>query len=99
MVLDFKRLRKTWAIFLFFVGAVGMFLTNLLRIFLLFIVGVYISPSFAVGMFHTNVGWILFIIYFFIYWWIVSKVIYKKHLKPRQHKKRDKKGHKKAESR
>ncbi|GIU70303.1 MAG: hypothetical protein KatS3mg002_1539 [Candidatus Woesearchaeota archaeon] len=77
-ILDYKRLKKGLAIALFFVGALGMFLTNILRIFLLFIIGAYYDPKFAVGLFHTNAGWILFIIYFFAYWSIVSKYIYKK---------------------
>ena len=78
MILDYKKLKKGWTFTMFFIGIIGMFITNIIRIFLLYLVGVYISPSFAVGMFHTNVGWILFIIYFFIFWWIVSKYIYKK---------------------
>jgi len=77
-IMDWKRINKKMAILLFFIGAVGMYLTNILRIFILFLVGIYISPKFAVGLFHTNIGWILFIIFFFIYWSIGSKFIYKK---------------------
>lgn len=75
--LDYKKLKKPLAIGLFFVGIIGMFFTNILRILVLFIVGAYYDPKFAIGMFHTNAGWILFILYFFIYWQIVSKYIYK----------------------
>jgi len=77
-ILDYKRLKKPLTILLFAVGAIGMFLTNLIRIFLLFIVGAYIDAKFAIGMFHSNIGWILFIIYFFIFWYFASKVVYKK---------------------
>jgi exosortase/archaeosortase family protein len=77
-ILDYKRLKKPLTIALFFVGAIGMFLTNILRILLLFIVGAYWSPKFAVGMFHTNAGWILFIVYFFVFWYFASKHVYKK---------------------
>ena len=77
-ILDYKRLKKKVAIPLYFVGIIGMFLTNIIRILLLFIVGAYWSPKFAVGMFHSNVGWILFIAYFAIFWWIASKYVYKK---------------------
>ncbi|MEM4710902.1 MAG: archaeosortase/exosortase family protein [Candidatus Woesearchaeota archaeon] len=77
-ILDYKKLKKGLAVLFFFIGAIGMFLTNALRILLLFIIGAYYDPKFAVGMFHTNAGWVLFIIYFFIYWWIVSRFIYKK---------------------
>jgi exosortase/archaeosortase family protein len=80
-ILDYKRLKKTLAIGLFFVGVVGIFFTNILRIFLLFIVGTYIDPKFAINMFHTNVGWVLFISYFFIFWVIASKFIYNKSTK------------------
>lgn len=77
-ILDYKKLKKKLAITLFFVGALGMFITNILRILLLFIVGAYWSPKFAVGMFHTNAGWILFILYFFVFWYFASKHVYKK---------------------
>jgi exosortase/archaeosortase family protein len=77
-ILDYKRLKKGLAVGLFFVGVVGMFFVNILRIFLLFMVGAFIDAKFAIGAFHSNIGWILFIIYFFIYWWIVSKYVYKK---------------------
>jgi exosortase/archaeosortase family protein len=76
-IMDYKRIKKGLAIALFFIGAVGMFFVNVLRILLLFIVGAYIDAKFAVGMFHTNAGWILFILYFFIFWWIASGHIYK----------------------
>lgn len=74
--LDYKRLNKKLAILLFFIGATGMFIVNILRIFLLFIIGAFVSEQFAVGLFHTNVGWILFVIYFGVYWFIVSKFLY-----------------------
>jgi exosortase/archaeosortase family protein len=77
-ILDYKRLKKGLTIALFFVGVIGMFLTNAFRIMALFIVGAYVDPKFAIGLFHTNVGWIFFIIYFFIYWSIVSRFMYKK---------------------
>lgn len=80
-IMDYKRLKKPIAIILFFVGAIGMFLTNALRILLLFIVGAFYDAKFAVGMFHTNAGWVLFIAYFFIFWWIASKYIYKNEKK------------------
>jgi exosortase/archaeosortase family protein len=77
-ILDYKKIKKPLATGLFFLGIIGMFLTNVLRILLLFIVGAYVDAKFAIGLFHTNAGWILFILYFFLYWGIVSKYIYKK---------------------
>lgn len=76
-ILDYKRLRKSLTIAMFFIGVIGMFLTNALRIFLLFLVGAFIDAKFAIGMFHSNIGWILFILYFFIFWWITSRYVYK----------------------
>lgn len=76
-ILEYKRLKKGLAILFYFVGILGMFLTNILRIFLLFIIGAYINAQFAISMFHTNAGWILFIGYFFMFWWIVNHFLYK----------------------
>jgi exosortase/archaeosortase family protein len=58
-----------------------MFITNILRIFLLFLIGAHYSPKLAVGLFHTNLGWILFIVYFGIFWIIAQRFIYKKSAK------------------
>jgi len=77
IILDYKKIKKGLATGLYFIGAIGMFIVNIIRIALLILVGVYISPKFAVGVFHTNIGWILFIVYFFIFWWIASKYVYK----------------------
>ena len=75
-IMDYKRLKKNLAVSLYFIGVIGMFIVNILRILVLFIIGAYIDAKFAVGLFHTNAGWILFIGYFFVYWMIVSKYIY-----------------------
>ncbi|HIJ02610.1 TPA: archaeosortase/exosortase family protein [Candidatus Woesearchaeota archaeon] len=78
IIMDWKKINKKTAAILFIIGAIGMYITNIFRIFMLFLVGIYISPKLAVGVFHTNIGWILFIIFFFIYWNISSRFIYKK---------------------
>jgi exosortase/archaeosortase family protein len=75
-VLDYKRLNKKIMIVMFPIGLAGTYIINILRIFLLFLIGVYISPSFAVGLFHQNIGWILFIAYFFVFYLFASKRIY-----------------------
>lgn len=80
-ILDYPRVRKGVATLCFLIGIVGMFFVNVLRIFLLFLLGAYWSPATALGLFHTNVGWILFIIYFFVFWWIASKFVYRKQKK------------------
>jgi exosortase/archaeosortase family protein len=75
-LLDYTKLNKTRMLLLFPIGAIGMYLINLIRIFLLFLTGIYINPKFAVGLFHQNIGWILFILYFVFFWWIISKRVY-----------------------
>jgi hypothetical protein len=74
--LDWKKMRKKPLIYFFIFGLIGAFLMNILRVYLLMLVGAYISPTFALHAFHTNIGWILFIIYFVIYWYCVSKYVY-----------------------
>lgn len=88
-IIDYKRLKKGPAILAYFIGIVGMFITNVLRIMLLFMVGEYIDAKFAIGLFHTNIGWILFIVYFFIYWYIVSRFLYKDSKKTNKRRKND----------
>ncbi|MEM4398030.1 MAG: archaeosortase/exosortase family protein, partial [Candidatus Woesearchaeota archaeon] len=74
---DRKRLKIIQTIIAFILGLIGMFLTNMIRILLLFIIGAYVSADFALGMFHNNIGWILFIIYFYLFFKIIRKFIYK----------------------
>jgi exosortase/archaeosortase family protein len=76
--LDHKRIKTTPFWVATAIGIVGIYFVNILRLFLLILTGIYISPDFAVGMFHTNVGWILFVIYFLIYYYIIRKFIYTK---------------------
>jgi exosortase/archaeosortase family protein len=82
--LDHKRLKKGLYILLFIIGFLGVYFVNVIRLFLLILAGIYISPSFAVGLFHTNAGWILFIIYFLCYYLIIKKFIYKSKLPARK---------------
>jgi exosortase/archaeosortase family protein len=76
-LLDYRKLNKPRAILAFFIGLIGTYCFNILRIFLLFLTGIYISPQFAVGLFHQNIGWILFILYFGLFWWIASRYVYR----------------------
>jgi len=75
--LDHARIRKRLYLLLFIPGLVGVFIVNIIRLLLLILVGVYISPEFAVGMFHTQAGWLLFVIYFLCYYWLIKTFIYK----------------------
>jgi len=75
--LDHKRLKTIPFIIASIIGVIGIYFVNILRLFLLILTGIYVNPNFAVGLFHTNVGWILFAIYFLIYYYIMRKFIYK----------------------
>lgn len=60
--INFKR-----ASLVFLPALFGVFVLNVFRIYLLYLAGIYVSKEFAFGMFHTNVGWILFVVYFFVF--------------------------------
>jgi exosortase/archaeosortase family protein len=76
-VLDHKRIKRVPFIISSIIGIIGIYFVNILRLFLLILTGIYVNPDFAVGLFHTNVGWILFVIYFLFYYYIMKKFIYK----------------------
>jgi len=65
---DWKLLDKKRVALMYVVGVSGAFLLNIVRIFLLILIGTYISESFALHTFHTNASSFLFIIYFGIFW-------------------------------
>jgi len=74
--LDHKRLHKARFFVLALIGLSGTYIINVLRLYLLLLVGIHISPSFAVGLFHTNAGWVFFLLYFFTYFIVIRKFIY-----------------------
>lgn len=75
---DRKKLDTKKMLLLFIPGLLGDFFVNILRIALILVLGVLINPKFAVGIFHTNAGWILFIVYFFIFWYFAYPVVKKR---------------------
>lgn len=68
-LIEYKRLDVVKVLIALPIGVVFMFLANILRIFAIFMAGHYVNPTFAMGIFHRNVGWVLFTAYFlaFIY--------------------------------
>jgi len=70
LLVEWKHISRLRAFLILPIGLIGMFGVNILRIYLLFLVGIYISPSFAIGGFHSNIGWILFVVYFLIFEYI-----------------------------
>ncbi|MEM4268337.1 MAG: archaeosortase/exosortase family protein [Candidatus Woesearchaeota archaeon] len=67
---DWDVINKQRLALLYLPGLVGLFFVNVLRIFLLMLFGIIVSPDFAIGLFHSNAGWILFIAYFLFFWWL-----------------------------
>ena len=62
-----KRLDVIKVFILIPIGIVLMFLANTLRIFAIFVAGYLVNPQFAMGIFHKNVGWVLFTTYFLVF--------------------------------
>ena len=57
---------------LFFVpGLLGTVVVNGLRIFLMIAIGSLFSKEFASGTFHTNIGWVLFLLYSAVFWLVL----------------------------
>jgi exosortase/archaeosortase family protein len=63
---------------LFPLAAVGLYLVNILRVYLLVLIGATISPKLAIQLFHTYAGMLLFIAYFFLFWTVFYRKISKK---------------------
>jgi exosortase/archaeosortase family protein len=76
--LDHKDLKKGQYALAFALGLIGDFFVNNLRLLILILIGIHISPKLAVGLFHTHAGWIFFLLYFMTFYWLVKKFIYKK---------------------
>ena len=79
--MDWKILNKKRMAFLFLPGLLGTFLYNNIRIYLLMLVALYIDRNFAINTFHTNAGWIFFLVFFFIFWHFGSSWVYEKEKK------------------
>jgi exosortase/archaeosortase family protein len=77
-LVDHKRLNVLRFVLIYPFAALGMYLINILRVYLLIVIGVTISPDLAIHLFHTYAGMILFIIYFGVFWklaykWLMTK--------------------------
>lgn len=97
LTLDWKRMHVKRMLMLLIPGLIGTVAYNILRIYLLMLVGIYIDPRFAIDVFHTNIGWMLFLVFFIVFWNYGSKWVYiKKEDKGSKAKKKKSKGKKKA---
>lgn len=77
-VLNWKDINKKRMLIIFIPGLIGTFAYNILRLYILMLAGIFISPQFAADAFHSNIGWILFLVYFIIFWHFGSNYVYKK---------------------
>lgn len=66
--LDWKKMNKLKATLLFIPAVLGAFAVNVLRVFLLTIIGAYVSKELALGLYHSYSGMIFFLIYFGLFW-------------------------------
>ncbi len=66
LVYDWQAINMRRFASLFFVGAAGMYAVNVLRVVFLVILGTY-YPNLALTLFHSNAGWMFFLLYVFIY--------------------------------
>lgn len=71
LFLDWKKIDKKAAIWIYLVGIIGMLIVAFLRLYALFYIGANWSPKFALAGFHTNAGWLLFVVYFLVYFWFM----------------------------
>lgn len=66
--LERNRLRMSRYFLLFPLLLCGMFVLNIVRVYLIIQAGIWISPQIAAKLFHTYLGMILFMVYFFFFW-------------------------------
>jgi exosortase/archaeosortase family protein len=83
LILDWNRLNRKRMLLLFIPGILGTVLYNLLRVYAIMLVGILYDPKFAVDVFHTNAGWVLFLVFFMIFWHFGSSWVYRKKTKPK----------------
>jgi hypothetical protein len=74
-ILDFAKFNKIKLIGMFIPAAIGLYMVNILRVYLLVTIGAYISADLAIKLFHTYLGMVLFIIYFGLFWKFTYKRI------------------------
>ncbi|HRN69620.1 MAG TPA: archaeosortase/exosortase family protein [Candidatus Woesebacteria bacterium] len=67
-LVDWQKFHKAKLIGLYFFALIGLFAVNILRVYMLILVGIYVDPKLTLQLFHTYLGMVLFMIYFFIFW-------------------------------
>ncbi|MEA3430809.1 MAG: archaeosortase/exosortase family protein [Nanoarchaeota archaeon] len=77
-IIDYNKLIKNKIFPYLTAGIIGMFAVATLRVYALMVVGIKISPEYALNAFHNNAGWIFFITYLIIFWYFVYPKLFKK---------------------
>jgi exosortase/archaeosortase family protein len=77
LVFDWKKLNFWNVVPVFLVGLFGVFLLNVLRIYLLILVGTFVSRTFALTLFHSFAAMLLFIFYFAFFVYFSKKFLEK----------------------
>jgi len=83
---DWKVLNKKKAVMVFIPGVISVFFLNIIRIYLLLVIGAFISSKFALGFFHTNASMILFLGYFALFWGLLYNWMKKKEFRKENNK-------------
>ncbi len=78
MVFHWRKIHFWKALLIYIPGIIGIFLLNILRVYILIIIGAKVSSDFALNAFHTNAGMIFAVIYFILFLPFALKVIEKK---------------------
>ncbi len=73
VLVEWQQFRKLRVLLIFFPALLGLFLVNILRVYVLILVGVYISPQLAMRLFHTYLGMVFFMVYFYFFWMYAMK--------------------------
>ena len=74
--MDYNKINFKASPIVFVIGFLGMFLVSVIRITTLFYVGTF-NPPLAMGLFHENLGWVFFLVYFFIFMKLLYPVMLK----------------------
>lgn len=77
-IVDYRRLNMAKLVYTYLPAALGMYLVNILRVYMLMLIGILISPTLAIRLFHTYAGMVLFIVYFAAFWSMMYKKLLKK---------------------
>lgn len=68
LVTNWKFMSRQRFLLLYALGLLGTVAVNGLRIFLILAIGALFSREFASGFFHTNAGWVMFLLYSAAFW-------------------------------